>query len=92
MTLIDDKGALQTNNGIVVHDAKTYYTLDEVRAIISKSTAAKRLVYGWQVRFIEGGQIKELFLREHDENRDLRTSGKESLEGWVSRLYERRNQ
>lgn len=96
-TLLNENGSIktQTVNGsknIVVHADKEHYDYDEAVRIADTAIHKERRQYGWEVRFKDGDQLKEVFIRGYGvEKCNETTCSKETLHEWIDRLYDKDN-
>lgn len=75
---------------ILVRDKKELYTYEEIINIAKKSIGEVRERYGWEVKFKDDGQLKEIFIRSNNSQKcnDTTKSGQSVIE-WIDCLYDK---
>lgn len=93
--LLKDNGSCMTQEvngekGILVRDEKEMYSYEEIREVVKKSCSTARERYGWEVRFLDDGQLKEIFIRSNNSQKcnDTTKAGQSVIE-WIDCLYDK---
>lgn len=84
---------VEGTKGIIVDDEKQTYEYEEIIKIVDKSYHMERRQYGWDVKFVDNGQKKKLFIREwFGKKCNDSTRHDQTIYEWIDYLYDRGNQ
>lgn len=83
---------VEGTKGIIVDDEKQTYEYEEIINIVDIAYHLDRRQYGWDVKFVDNGQKKKLFIREWGGSKcnDV-TRYDQTVYEWIDHLYDRGN-